>query len=79
MHSKKKKTFEEYDQDGQQCMLKQAEGLFSEVKMCMTSPEGNKLMHEAGIETDALEPKKYVVPWITVNGIFDFDTYYEIR
>jgi hypothetical protein len=36
-------------------------------------------MHEAGVETDSLEPKKYVIPWITVEGVFDFDTYLEIR
>lgn len=45
----------------------------------MNSKEGNLLMHDAGIETDSLDPKKYVIPWITVDGVFDFDTYYDIK
>lgn len=32
--------------------------------------EGNKLHHEYGALTDALEPPHQFVPWIIVNGVY---------
>jgi hypothetical protein len=40
LHSQKKKTKEEYDNDGKECMSKY-ENMFDKVAKCMASEEGN--------------------------------------
>nr|CAB3255258.1 gamma-interferon-inducible lysosomal thiol reductase [Phallusia mammillata] len=39
------------------------------INTCALGPEGNDLLHTAGVETKALEPKLNWVPWIVINGV----------
>ena len=41
----------------------------SQVNMCANSKEGQKFLHNIGMETKALNPTLYFVPWITFNGV----------
>jgi hypothetical protein len=70
MHSKSKRTKEDYDYDGKKCMAK-FYCLHERVLKCMDSKEGNYLLHRAGRETDSLQPKKTRIPWILVDGKHD--------
>jgi interferon, gamma-inducible protein 30 len=38
------------------------------VESCVNSPRGKELTREAWLETEALQPKKTWVPWVTVDG-----------
>lgn len=53
MHSKSKRTKEDYDYDGKKCMSK-FYCLHERVIKCMNSKDGNYLLHRAGRETESL-------------------------
>jgi interferon gamma-inducible protein 30 len=44
--------------------------LSSEISTCAEGSEGSELLNRNGIQTHALKPKLYFVPWITYNGVF---------
>jgi len=41
------------------------------VNGCAETDEGSNLLHEIGVETKALDPKLYFVPWVLFNDKFD--------
>ncbi|OXA50758.1 Gamma-interferon-inducible lysosomal thiol reductase [Folsomia candida] len=41
-----------------------------EIRTCAEGAEGSELLARNGVETHALRPKLYFVPWITYNGVF---------
>ncbi|XP_068724249.1 gamma-interferon-inducible lysosomal thiol reductase-like [Montipora capricornis] len=52
---------------GQKCA--QQQGIdFTAINKCQSGIEGNSLEHEMALKTNALEPRHYYVPWITLNG-----------
>lgn len=42
---------------------------FGPVSDCSTSSTGNKLEHQMGLLTEALDPPHKYTPWITLNGV----------
>lgn len=38
------------------------------ITTCVNSEEGNKIEHQMGLETEALNPPHQYVPWFTMNG-----------
>jgi hypothetical protein len=41
---------------------------YTAVEGCLNGPRGNTLMRAAWQQTEALQPKKTWVPWVTVDG-----------
>ena len=41
---------------------------FAAIDKCQKGPQGNALEHEMALKTNALVPRHYYVPWITLNG-----------
>lgn len=52
---------------GRECAQKQGID-FSPIDKCQKGPEGKSLEHQMALKTNALEPRHYYVPWITLNG-----------
>ena len=42
---------------------------YEEVATCQASVEGQDLLHEFGLQTDALEPQPNWMPWVTINNV----------
>lgn len=42
---------------------------YPEVEQCRFSNEGEQILHDFGVETQALEPPASWVPWITINNV----------
>lgn len=57
------------------CLLSQCLGVYfpdttwDSVMKCVKGDEGNKLMHQNALKTNALKPPHEYVPWITINGV----------
>jgi len=41
---------------------------WNQISQCADGKEGENVLHEMGVKTQALHPKLHFVPWITVNG-----------
>ena len=41
---------------------------FTAIDKCQDGPQGNSLEHEMAKKTNALNPRHYYVPWVTLNG-----------
>ena len=50
------------------------------VNGCAETDEGSNLLHDIGVETKALDPKLYFVPWVLFNDVnlFSVDYFYFI-
>ena len=40
-----------------------------EVVTCANSINGQQFLHDIGVQTLALQPELYFVPWVTFNGV----------
>ena len=58
-----------------QCCMKQGFD-WEKINNCAEGPEGSKLLHQAGVATERLEPKLNFVPWIVINGVFCYHFHY---
>ncbi|CAK8671419.1 unnamed protein product [Clavelina lepadiformis] len=52
----------------EECCMKQGFD-WEKINNCAEGPEGSKLLHQAGVATERLEPKLNFVPWIVINGM----------
>lgn len=46
---------------------------------CAEGEEGRRLLAEAGVETERLQPPLNFVPWIMINGIRSSDAFYDLK
>ena len=42
---------------------------FEDVDRCHSTPEGENLLHEIGVETANLDPPLYFIPWILLDEV----------
>ena len=42
---------------------------YQDIDQCHSSIEGQNLLYNYGLETDALEPSCYFIPWITFDNV----------
>ena len=42
---------------------------YQDIEDCHASPVGENLLHDYGLQTEALEPKCVFVPWVIFNGV----------
>ena len=55
----------------EKCMenLMIAEPSYEEMDQCHSSEKGENLLHDFGVQTDALNPSCYFIPWITIDNV----------
>jgi len=57
----------------EKCMenLMITEPSYEEMDQCHSSEKGENLLHDFGVQTDALNPSCYFIPWITIDNVWD--------
>ena len=55
----------------EKCMenLMMAEPSYEEMDQCHSSEKGENLLHDFGVQTEALNPSCYFIPWITIDNV----------